>query len=224
MHHTTISFTFLSMYYACNVRGRHIRSVTNPTSSYSLWVSALVLLSIIFRRRMSSARKGSGQLRGTQEQQIQYCMRQWNANITILFCYKERLDNSMAHCKVCTIEAAALFYVCINHYTILYTTHVTGKNVVSLQLLHLQKLTIHIVCMLNNDYCKGRRLHGIMLVIILCTGEKEVAHKWGLIASICRKASNNDCSLSEVDRGWDSIECHCVHRSVLSVSVYWSKR
>ena len=83
--------------------------------------------------------------------------------------------------------------LCINHYIILYITHVTGKNIVPLQLLHLQKLTINTLRTLNINYCEGRRLHGIMLVIILCTGEKEVAHKWGLIASICRKASNNDC-------------------------------
>ena len=57
-------------------------------------------------------------------------------------------------------------YVCL----VLYITHVAGKNVV--QLLHLQNMTIKTLCTLNNDYREGRRLHGIMLVIILCTGEK----------------------------------------------------
>ena len=33
-------------------------------------------------------------------------------------------------------------------------------------------MTINTLCMLNNDYRKGRRLHGIMLVIILCTGKR----------------------------------------------------
>ena len=64
-------------------------------------------------------------------------------------------------------------------------------------------MTIYILQMLNNDYCEGRRLHGIMLVIILCTGEKRRLHTNEVLLQVSVEKHKTMIAkkLSEVNRG-----------------------